>query len=76
MPDVSKPARPIPVRPPKAAIEARRRKANEVAEDDHYHTLADPAKGETPGERGARPGKPTGYRPGRKSRKRQQGKKP
>ena len=65
----------IPAHPPKAAIEARRRKANEVAEGDHYHALANPAKRETPGERGARPVKPTGYRPGRKSQKRQQGKK-
>jgi hypothetical protein len=65
----------IPAHPPKAAIEGRRRKANEVAEGDHYHTLANPAKGETPGERGAGPVKPTGYRPGRKTQKRQQGKK-
>jgi uncharacterized radical SAM protein YgiQ len=60
----------IPAQPPKEAIEARRRKANEVAEGDHYHTLANPAKGETPGERGAGPVKPTGYRPGRKTHRR------
>jgi hypothetical protein len=65
----------IPAHPPKAAIEARRQRANEIAEGDHYHSIANPAKGETPGERGARPVKPTGYRPGRKSRKRQQGRK-
>ncbi|MGP0066923.1 MAG: DUF3362 domain-containing protein [Isosphaeraceae bacterium] len=40
----------IPAHPPKAAIEARRRKANEVAEGDHYHAIANPAKGETPDE--------------------------
>ena len=65
----------IPARPLKAAIEARRRKANDVAEGDHDHANANPVKGETPSERGARPVKPTGYRPGRKSQKRQQGKK-
>ena len=35
----------IPSQPPKAAIEARRQRANEVAEGDHYHTVANPAKG-------------------------------
>jgi hypothetical protein len=65
----------MPAHPIKAAIESRRRKANEVAEGDHYHALANPAKGETPRERGGRPVKPTGYRPRRKSQKRQQGKK-
>jgi hypothetical protein len=44
-------------------------------DDDHYHTVANPAKGEKPGERGAGPIKPTGYRPGRKSQKRRQEKK-
>src|SRR6476646_8716787 len=63
----------IPPNPPKEAIEARRRKANQAG--DHYHTVANPAKGEKPGERGAAPPKPTGYRPGRKSRARRQGKK-
>jgi hypothetical protein len=61
----------IPAQPPKEAIEARRRRANDP---DHYHTVANPAKGERPGERGAGPIKPTGYRPGRKSAKRRQGK--
>ena len=51
----------IPAQPPKEAIEARRRRANDP---DHYHTVANPAKGEKPGERGL-PNK--GYRPGRKS---------
>ena len=62
----------IPAQPPKEAIEARRRRANDP---DHYHTVANPAKGEKPGERGAGPPKPAGYRPGRKSAKRRQGKK-
>jgi radical SAM superfamily enzyme YgiQ (UPF0313 family) len=66
----------IPAQPPKAAIEARRRRANQIAEGDHYHSIANPANGEPPGERGARPMKPTGYRPGRKSQRRQQGKRP
>jgi hypothetical protein len=56
----------IPAQPPKEAIEARRRQANE----DHYHTVANPAKGEKPGERGAEPKRMKGYRPGRKSAKR------
>jgi radical SAM superfamily enzyme YgiQ (UPF0313 family) len=55
----------IPAQPPKEAVEARRRRANEP---DHYHTVANPAKGEKPGERGL----PTrGYRPGRKTAHRQ-----
>ena len=52
----------------KEAIEAGRRRAND---SDHYHTVANPAKGEKPGERGAGPVKPTGYRPGQKSARRQ-----
>jgi uncharacterized radical SAM protein YgiQ len=58
----------LPAQPPKEAIEARRRRANDP---DHYHTVANPAKGEKPGERGL-PNK--GYRPGRKSQKRPPGK--
>ena len=61
----------IPANPPKEAIEARRRQVNPVG--DHYHTVANPAKGEPPGERGAEPVK-TGYRPGRKTAGRRQGK--
>src|SRR5205807_301931 len=56
----------IPAHPPKEAIEARRRQANRAVEGDHYHTVANPAKGELPGERGL----DKGYRPGRKSAKR------
>src|ERR671937_3265707 len=55
----------IPAQPPKEAIEARRRRANDL---DHYHTVANPAKGEKPGERGL-PNQ--GYRPGRKTARRQ-----
>jgi radical SAM superfamily enzyme YgiQ (UPF0313 family) len=62
----------IPAQPPGEAIQARRRRANEVPRGDHYHAVANPAKGEPAGERGL----PTkGYRPGRKSARRQQGKK-
>jgi len=52
---------------PREAIEARRRKANDP---DHYHTVANSAKGEPAGERGAESAKPQGYRPGRKTQKR------
>ena len=58
----------IPSQPPKAAIEARRRRANEAASGDHYHSIANPAKGEPVGERGL-PNQ--GYRPGRKTARRQ-----
>ena len=60
----------IPANPPREALEARRRRANAAArgdtEDDHYHTPANPSKGEPPGERGLN----KGYRPGRKGAKR------
>jgi hypothetical protein len=62
----------IPAQPPKEAIEARRRRAND---SDHYHAVANPLKGEQPGERGARPLRPTGYRPGRTTQPRRPGKK-
>jgi uncharacterized radical SAM protein YgiQ len=58
----------IPAQPPKEAIEERRRRANEGADGDHYHTVANPAKGERAGERGL-PNR--GYRPGRKTGRRQ-----
>lgn len=64
----------IPAQPPKEALEARRAKANRDARGDHYHTIANPAKGEKPGERGVEPQK-KGYRPGRKSAGRRQGNK-
>ncbi len=37
----------IPIQPPKEAIQARQRRVNDP---DHYHTVANPAKGEKPGE--------------------------
>ena len=58
----------IPAHPPKEAIEARRRRANEAARDDHYHSVANPAKGEPVGERGL---PNPGYRPQRKTARRQ-----
>ncbi len=71
----------IPAQPPKEAIEARCRRANQTArgdevEGDHYHTVANPSRGETPGERGLQQhGQKKGYRPGRKSQQGQQRKK-
>ena len=56
----------IPAQPPREALEARRRQAN-AGGHDHYHTVANPANGEKPGERGL-PNQ--GYRPGRKSARR------
>jgi uncharacterized radical SAM protein YgiQ len=56
----------IPAQPPTEAIEARRRQANDP---DHYHAVANPAKGEPAGER-CLPNQ--GYRPGRRSARRQQ----
>jgi uncharacterized radical SAM protein YgiQ len=58
----------IPAQPPKEAIEARRCRVNDP---DHYHTVANPAKGEKPGERGAELRERKGYRPGRKTARRQ-----
>ena len=58
----------IPAQPPKEAIETRRRRANEAARGDHYHSVANPAKGEPAGERGL---PKQGYRPGRKTARRQ-----
>ncbi len=59
----------VPAQPPKEAIEARRKQVNAAVDADHYHTVANPAKGEKAGERGL-PNR--GYRPGRKSQKRRQ----
>jgi len=61
----------IPANPPKEAIEAKRRQANDAVRGDHYHTVANPAKGEPAGERGAVPPKKKGYRPGRTTQQRQ-----
>jgi hypothetical protein len=63
----------IPAQPPKAALRARMEKANEIAQGDHYHSVANPAKGEPAGERGL-PNR--GYRPGRKTAKRRKKGKP
>ncbi|MFT3878944.1 MAG: YgiQ family radical SAM protein [Gemmatales bacterium] len=54
----------IGANPPKEALDDRRQRANQ---GDHYHSVANPAKGEKPGERNM-PNQ--GYRPGRKSAKR------
>jgi len=50
----------IPANPPKEAIRARRRGANAAADDDHYHTVHNPAAA----------AKNRGYRPGRKTQTR------
>src|SRR5438552_237314 len=42
----------IPAHPPKVAIEARRRRANEAARGDHSDRVTNPANGEPAGERG------------------------
>ena len=57
----------IPPNPPKEALEARRKRANQQAaneeiEGDHYHTVANPAKGEKAGKLGL---PKRGYRPDR-----------
>ncbi|OWK46955.1 Fe-S OXIDOREDUCTASE [Fimbriiglobus ruber] len=41
---------------------------------NHCHAVANPAKGEKPGERGAGPIKPTGYPAGAKTQQWRQGK--
>ncbi len=58
----------IPANPPRQAIEARRRQANGTVDGDHYHSIANPAKGEPVGERGL---PNPGYRPGRTTARRQ-----
>ncbi|MCZ2340669.1 MAG: YgiQ family radical SAM protein [Bacteroidales bacterium] len=57
----------IPAQPPQEALDKRRREAQQAIVGDHYHTVANPARGEKPGERGA---ESKGYRPGRKTQKR------
>jgi uncharacterized radical SAM protein YgiQ len=57
----------IPAQPSKEALRARRERADRAVRGDHYHTVANPAKGEKPGERGLN----KGYRPGRKTARRQ-----
>jgi hypothetical protein len=58
----------IPASPPKEAVEARRRRADEAVRADHYHAVANPAKDEPASERGL---PHQGYRPGRKAARRQ-----
>jgi uncharacterized radical SAM protein YgiQ len=63
----------IPSVPPKEALRARMDRANDAVREDHYHTVANPAKGEKPGERGLQEHgqkKKKGYRPGRQSQSR------
>jgi len=60
----------IPAQPPAEAIEARRKRVNAAVRNDHYHSVANPAAGEQPGERGAEPPKQKGYRPNRTTQKR------
>ncbi|QVL34857.1 YgiQ family radical SAM protein [Telmatocola sphagniphila] len=65
----------IPTNPPKEALDKRRRESQRITDGDHYHTVANSAQGEKPGERGANPLKSSGYRPQRKTQQRRQGKK-
>ena len=66
----------IPPNPPKEAIEARRKRANQAVRNDHSHSVANPAAGEAAGERKTPPlVKNRGYRPGRKTQTRRPGKK-
>jgi hypothetical protein len=58
----------IPAHPPRKAIEARRRRADEAAQGDHCHPVANTAKGEPTGERCL---SKHGYRLGRKTARRQ-----
>jgi uncharacterized protein DUF3362 len=61
----------IPPKPPKQAIEGRQKRANAAVRNDHYHSVANPAAGEEPGERPAPPRVGNrGYRPGRKTQAR------
>jgi Domain of unknown function (DUF3362) len=50
----------IPAQPPKEAIEARRRQANETARGEYVHKVPNPSQGNR-----------KGYRPGRKRGERQ-----
>jgi hypothetical protein len=49
----------IPANPPKEALDERRKQANRAVhgneDDDHYHTVANPAKGEKRGDPGGGP---------------------
>jgi hypothetical protein len=69
----------IQAHPPQEAIEARQRRANQPVhgddDNDHYHPVANPTKGEKSGERGIQlhgQDKQQGYRAGRKTARRQE----
>jgi uncharacterized radical SAM protein YgiQ len=62
----------IPAQPPKEALARRRAQANAAVKGDHYHAVANPARGEKPGGREAGRPQTKGYRPGRKSQSRRQ----
>ncbi len=53
--------------PAEGSHRGARHRANNT---DHYHTVANPAKGEKPVERGVEARNPKGYRPGRTSARR------
>ncbi len=59
----------IPATPPKGAIEARRKRANAALTGDHYHAVPNAAKRRLAGEGN---GQNRGYRPGRKTARRQE----
>ena len=62
----------IPDKPPKEALQAQARgRQSGAAGGDHYHAMANPAKGEPAGERGLN----QGYRPGRTTARRKPRKK-
>jgi uncharacterized radical SAM protein YgiQ len=60
----------IPAHPPKAAIEARRRRAQAAFAGDHYHAVPSRAKAKHAVQTGSPGAKPAGYRPGRKTARR------
>ena len=65
----------IPANPPKEALNARRDQANSAVRGDYVHTIPNPQTSNQPFSRdpkgGAGGGKSKGYRPGRKSARRQ-----
>jgi radical SAM superfamily enzyme YgiQ (UPF0313 family) len=54
----------IPAQPPREALQARRQRANQAARSEYVHTMPNPARPEGKGKR-------KGYRPGRKTARRQ-----
>ncbi|MCL6503990.1 MAG: DUF3362 domain-containing protein, partial [Pirellulales bacterium] len=64
----------IPAHPPKEAIEARRRRAQAAFAGDHYHAVPSRAKANHAVQAGSPGAKPAGYRPGRKTARRRDGK--